>query len=334
MSKPSDCNPAIGIIGGGPAGMACALWLKQLGLSPNIIERNAALGGQLLNIKRINRWVLGLPNRTSVELAELYSSHISEENIPVKYSTGLTAIETTEEGYRLILQETDQSQSSMRVQALVIATGVRVLEREIFRQIPGFDSLTAAGLICCFPTGHLDRLEHLRGKTVAIIGGGDNAHFTVKDVASVAALTYLLIRSRPKAQYKIRNEVKTLIDQGLVIEYLETEVDGFRQDQEGIEISLNQSGSVASKINVDRIFMRAGFTANSEFLDAFAPLANIKKQAGGYLCTDSWQRTSIASVYAIGDVASPELQSVVTAIADGAKAARTIAQDLSERDVS
>ncbi|MGZ8191642.1 MAG: NAD(P)/FAD-dependent oxidoreductase [Methylococcaceae bacterium] len=332
MSKPSDNNPVVGIIGGGPAGMSCALWLKQQGLSPTIIERNAALGGQLLNINRINRWVLGFPGRTSVELAGLYGSHVREENIQVNYNTQLTAIETTGTGFRLTLQESDRIQTSMLVQALVIATGVRVLCRESFNNTPGFDSLTTAGLIGCFPTGHLDKLEQLRGKTVAVIGGGDNAHFTVKDVASVAAKTYLLIRLHPKAQTRIRKEVQTLIEQGLVIEYLETEVDAFRQDQNGIEITINTPGSVTAKINVDMVFTRTGFAPNSEFLDTLSPLANIDKQADGYISTDSWQRSSIASVYAIGDVTSPELQSVVTAIADGAKAARAIAQDLNARE--
>ena len=280
MGHSSDCNPIVGIIGGGPAGMSCALWLKQLGFLPHIIERNAALGGQLLNISRINRWVLGLPDRTSTELAKLYGNHISDENIPVNYNTHLTAIETKGGGYRLILQEADRGKISMQVQALVIATGVQAVGREIFSKTPGFDSLYAAKLISCFPTDHLDRLEHLQGKTVAVIGGGDNAHFTVKDVASVAARTYLLVRSRPKAQRNICQGVKALIEQGLVIEYLETEVDAFRQDQDGIEISLNKSGSVAAKIKVDMVFTRAGFTPNSKFLDIPWPTCQVRQTSG------------------------------------------------------
>jgi thioredoxin reductase len=84
---------------------------------------------------------------------------------------------------------------------------------------------------------------------------------------------------------------------------------------------------------VDKIFTRVGFAPNCEFLDVFPSCVDIKKQAGGYLSTDAGQqRTSIASVYAIGDVASPEMQSVVTAIADGAKAARSISQDLEAKE--
>ena len=329
MGNSSEGDSVVGIIGGGSAGMSCALWLKYLGLAPLIIERNAALGGQLLNTNRINRWVLGLPGRTGPELSKLYSEHIVEENIHVICNTQLVAVETTAAGYRLILQDADRHQTSMLVQALVIATGIRAVGGEVFSGIPGFGSLDAAGLVGCFPTDHLDAMECLRGKTVAVIGGGDNAHFTVKDVASVAALTYLLIRSHPKAQYRVRQEVKTLIGQGRVVEYLETEAEAFRQFQDGIEISLKQSGSMTAKINVDQVFTRIGFAPNSEFLDTLGPLADIGTQADGYLCTDSCQRTSLALVYAIGDVAGPGLQSVVTAIAQGAIAARAIAQDIS-----
>ncbi|TAL51473.1 MAG: FAD-binding protein, partial [Methylovulum sp.] len=43
----SPTNPlAVGIVGGGAAGMSCALWLKHLGYTPHIIEHNAKLGGQ------------------------------------------------------------------------------------------------------------------------------------------------------------------------------------------------------------------------------------------------------------------------------------------------
>ncbi len=330
MSHPSSDHPlSVGIIGGGPAGMSSALWLKQLGLSPHIIERNATLGGQLLKLDRINRWVLGLPGRTSAELAALYAKHVGEEQIPVKCRTEVTAVETADGGYRLVLQEAGQTPTSLFVHALVIATGVTALGRQLFTTIPGFDALHAAGLVGCFPIDHLDKLAGLQGKTVAVIGGGDNAHFTVMDVAPVAARTHLLIRSQPKAQGKVRNAVKTLIKHGAVSEYRETEVGAFRQGADGIGILLTSSGSAPIEIVVDQVFLRVGFTPNTQFLDTLGTLAGIDKQARGYLLTDAQKRTSVPSVYAIGDVASPGLQAVVTAIADGAIAAQAIAQHLS-----
>lgn len=308
--------------------MSCALWLKHLGLFPEIIERNTTLGGQLLGIDRINRWVLGFQGLTSRELARLYNNHINAENISVSYNSKLVAIESTESDYRLFMQNADGTHIITSVQAIVIATGARVIGSEIFSKLPGFDPLFAAGLVNCFPTDHLNQLEYLRGKTVAIIGGGDNAHFTAHDVAAVAAQTYLLMRSQPKAQKTIRNQVQALIGQGRLIEYTSVQIMAFGQTERGIELSLSSSDSVVTKIMVDRVFIRIGYAANSEFLLTLDHLANIKTHGRGYIETDSGRRASTPSVYAIGDVANPHLQSVVTAIADGAVAARTIAHEI------
>ena len=329
----SNDKSRVVIIGGGAAGMSCALWLKQLGLSPEIIERNASLGGELQNIDRINRWVLGFQDLSSQELAKRYSNHIIEEAISVSFNCKLVEVEKTEDDFRVYLKNTEGSQRVLSAQAMVIATGVRTSGADVFSKIPGFSTFFAAGLIGCFPTDHLSQLEQLRGGRVAVIGGGDNAHFTTHDVAAVTAQTYLLMRSPAKAQQKIRNEVMELIDQGQVIEFSQVQIIAFSQTVAGIELSFSLSDSVITNIIVDRVFVRIGYTANSEFLQSFKNLADIKTLSGGYIETDSERHTSIKSVYAIGDVANPQLQSVVTAIADGAIAARTIAKDIDNRGV-
>ncbi len=59
----------IAVIGGGPAGMSCALWLKHLDFSPIIIEQGPQLGG-LQNISPFqNKWYLGVPGYTNVSSA-------------------------------------------------------------------------------------------------------------------------------------------------------------------------------------------------------------------------------------------------------------------------
>lgn len=311
----------IGIIGGGVAGMSCALWLTHLGFKPVIIEQKAKLGGQLLNLHRINRWVLGSVGQTSAELAEAYAKHIHQEAISIIYESRLLSVTTTTTGFCCVF-ETAGNQHELQLRALIIATGVSVLGAEAFAPLTGFQACSDAGLITCYPTDHIDKLTDLAGKTVAVIGGGANAHFTAKDTALAGAKTYLLIRSHPKARPALRKEVEDLITQGRIIEFTKTQTARFHQDQNRITVTL-QNGEI---LTVDRVFVRLGFAANSEFLDAFPALGLMDKEAG-YIKTDVAKRTSIPWVYAIGDVANAEHQSVVNAIAEGAIAA----QDLSER---
>ncbi|MDD5123515.1 NAD(P)/FAD-dependent oxidoreductase [Methylovulum sp.] len=311
----------IGIIGGGVAGMACALWLKQLGCTPIILEQNTKPGGQLLQLNRINRWVLGSPGQTSVQLAETYAEHIRQVAVDIIFQARLLAAATTATGFAVEVEQAG-TRLYFSMRALVIATGTRVLGPEIFADLPGFSSCYQAGGISFFPTAHVGQLPELAGKSVAVIGGGDNAYFTAKDAALAGAQVHLLIRSRPKARPVVHREVLGLVAQGRIIEHVGAQASAFRQHQGGIEILLQDNG----KVYADRVFARLGFAANTEFLDSFAVFNGMAKEAG-YIKTDASKRTSIPWVYAIGDVANAKHQSVVNAIAEGAIAA----QDLSER---
>ena len=53
------------IIGGGPAGMSCALWLHNYGLRPVIVEQETALGGMARRSPYPNEWLLGRPDQSA-----------------------------------------------------------------------------------------------------------------------------------------------------------------------------------------------------------------------------------------------------------------------------
>ncbi|WP_337287431.1 NAD(P)/FAD-dependent oxidoreductase [Candidatus Methylomirabilis sp.] len=319
----------IAILGGGAAGMSCALWLKHLGFSPVLIEPYTALGGQLLGIHRINRWILGIPGRTGSALAEMYGRHVFDEAIDVRLDTRLESVMTEDSGFSLVVREgKHHCTASLPARALVIATGLRVNSSAILHPIPGALPLYESGLLSFFPLDHLEPMELLEGKRVAVIGGGDNAHCTVRDLASRTALTHLIIRSRPRAQPMVRQEVEALIRQGRVQEHGGALITGFHQGSGGIAIVLARNDSNAERIEVDRIFARTGFAPNTEFLAGLGPLAGLDRNSDGYVRVDAWKRASLPFVYAIGDVANPDHPSVVTAIADGAVAAQAIAQDV------
>lgn len=323
--KPSELS-TIAIIGGGAAGMSCALWLCELGYQPVIIERSHRLGGQLLALNRRNRWVLGFPEQTSVELAKRYAEHIANIAVTVSYESQPVAVATLPYGYDLTVTTAHQNLSHWPVRALVIATGVRPVGAEAFGNTPGFAAAVNAGLVSFFPFDHLDLPAKLDGRKVAVIGGGDNAHYTAKDLSLAGATVYLIMRSSPKARPAIRAEVEQLIRQQRIREYAGATISAFQQHPCGIELTLTAQGQTIEKLSVERLYARLGFVANSDFLDAFEVFAGVAKQ-NGYLVTDDARRTNLPGLYAIGDIAHRRHQSVVAAIADGAVAA----QDLSER---
>lgn len=308
--------------------MSCALWVKHLGYLPVLIESGTALGGQLLRIHRINRWILGIPGRTGPALAELYGRHVVDEAIEVRLGARPVSVMVEDSGFSLVVQEGENRTTTLLARALVIATGLRVNSSEILQPIPGALPLHESGLLSFFPLDHLEPMEFLDGKRVAVIGGGDNAHFTAKDLASRTAITHLIIRSRPMAQPMVREEVEALIQQGRIQEHGGALITDFHQGSGGIAIALARNDSKTERIEVDRIFARTGFAPNTEFLAGLGPLAGLERNGDGYVRVDACKRTSLPFVYAVGDVANPVHPCVVTAIADGAVAAMAIVQDL------
>src|SRR2546430_15544897 len=70
--------PIVPIIGGGPAGMSCALWLHNYGMHPMIIEKEGALGGMARLSPYPNEWLLGQRGKSGRENAAEFAGHIRD----------------------------------------------------------------------------------------------------------------------------------------------------------------------------------------------------------------------------------------------------------------
>ncbi len=311
---------AIAIIGGGVAGMSCALWLKHLGFTPIIIEQNAHLGGQLCHLDRINRWVLGMPNQTSRELAEHYEQHINLENIATQTATKLIDITPRATHLNLTLKQNAQK-NILTVSAMVIATGVTNVGAEIFTALPGFETALASTLISFFPLDHLSFLSQAPHKVIAVVGGGDNAHYTALDLAAAGAKVIFLVRGHAKAKPYLKQQLRAWLDTGMVVEYTQTTIRAFHLLANKLELQLSNG----QEYLVDNVFVRAGFKPNTEFLLNQPKLSSIVSNSR-YINTDADKCTALPNIYAVGDVTSPHHQSVVHALADGALAAQTISE--------
>jgi len=321
------CYPQVAILGGGVAGMGCALWLYHLGMTPLLFERGARLGGQLCGLPRVNRWVLGFPDTTSVELAARYAAHIEQSGITVYFQQTLHAVDQRSRGYALHFRDEAGRPNLVNAAALVIATGTRVVGAEIFGEnCDDVSGLYERGQIGFHPLDHLENLASLHGLNVAVIGGGDNAHHTADDIAHHAAQVYLLMRSTAKAQPAIRQRIEKWVAQNKIHEYRHTAVCGIDRDDCTETLRLRTSSGWV--LNVHRVFVRAGFRPNTDFLAVTPGLQTLACDRDGYLCTDHGKRTNLPSIYAIGDVTHPSYPAVVTALADGAIAARAISTDL------
>lgn len=111
-------NYTAAIIGGGPAGCQCALWLKMMGMQPIIIESSDHLGGLQSLSPYENQWIAGLIGVSGRDLAARIQSHILAKEIDVMLKTEVTTCTQASHGF--VIKADDQT---FAAKFIVLATG-------------------------------------------------------------------------------------------------------------------------------------------------------------------------------------------------------------------
>src|ERR1700682_5577124 len=119
-------TPVVPIMGGGPAGMSCALWLRNYGLRPIIIEQAPALGGMARRSPYPNDWLLGRPGATARENAHEFTRHIEQAAVETCPGSPQRAERRADGSFGLnVTLERPPFSSFLSCPALVIATGTK-----------------------------------------------------------------------------------------------------------------------------------------------------------------------------------------------------------------
>lgn len=306
--------------------MSCGLWLKNLGCRPIIIERDADLGGALrLNYLR-NNWVLGQENIIGTALAERFANHIRSENVPCFLAALPTKIMRERAGFRIFIDSFGEL-VSFDVDSVVIAVGTRYRHTEVVDTLPGLLSLPSDRLI--FGPHAFDDLAQFSGKSVAVVGGGDNAYEFITIVEPFAKSLSLVMRSTPRAQQNQQDHINKLAATQRCAVFQQTSFESIEWWNGKIKLSLYTRGK-RKVFYADYLVVQAGYVVNSDsILSSFdhSLVKEIQLDDDGYLIVDNFRRTSCNGIYAIGDVENRDNPSVVTALAAGAVAARTIETD-------
>jgi thioredoxin reductase (NADPH) len=310
------------IIGGGPAGMSCAIWLKHFGFYPIILEKSKQLGGSQNMNPFHNRWYLGVPGKTGKELAQECRQHIELELIPTLLGSKLKRILREENNFKICTEEHE-----IIAQSIVIATGLRFKGDETLKSIAvPHQSLSSKRVSFnpgILPTNH--------GQIVAVVGGGDNGLGTALMLADTAKHVHLFVRTQFRGFKLNQKSVFEYIQAGKITLHKPASLHQLEGQGEKISIKFKEGDKPEQELLLDYIYFRMGFTPNiEEIIQLFAQggVGEMELNSAGYIQTDRFQRTSIRNVYAAGDVANPRDPCVATAVAHGAIAARSVEEDL------
>jgi thioredoxin reductase (NADPH) len=315
--------PIVPIIGGGPAGMSCALWLHNYGMHPVIIETEGALGGMARLTPYLNEWLLGQPGKRGCENAAEFAAHIRELAIETWLGTRPQRLQREQEGrFRLDVAVAGAPTRSLSSPAIVVATGTRFAGEEWLDRVGNARRVAAAGRLhlgaAAVGAPGVDLGSH-----VAVIGGGDNAFDVSRMLAEKGVRVTIVMRSKsPRAQPVLVERLRRHQASGMASVMAERTVKALDAAAARVRVRLHGGG----ELEVDHVVLLFGYRPNTNeaWLAELAPATD----ALGYLVVDGNMETSCGGVFAVGDVSNPAHPCIATAIASGTVAARTIEKRL------
>jgi thioredoxin reductase (NADPH) len=290
------------IIGSGPAGLTAALYSARANLQPLLIEGIEA-GGQLMLTTMVENFpghrdgIMGPDLMGEMRAqAEKFGTEIIQGNVTsVDLCSSPIVVKTTEAEYA--------------AKALIIATGAsaRLLGLPSERTLMGHGVST-----CATCDGYF-----FRGQDIAVVGGGDSAmeeavfltRFASKvtlvhrrDTLRASKIMQEKARSNPKIAWMLDHEVEEIKDTG-------------KGEVTSMVVRSNKSGA-KTEIPVHGVFVAIGHTPNTSLFRG-----QMELDQNGYIVTHDGAKTTVAGVFACGDVQDHIYRQAVTAAGSGCMAA-------------
>ncbi|MDQ3667800.1 MAG: NAD(P)/FAD-dependent oxidoreductase [Acidobacteriota bacterium] len=296
------------IIGAGPAGLAAGFWCDQLGLDTLILEQSESVGGQLHSIFGAIENYPGVRALNGTELSARFAEQIDNAGFDLWTNVEIASVNLAAK--RVSLRSGEELQSI----STVIATGVR--RRQL--GIPGENELSGKGII---ESAARDR-SLFAGRDVCVIGGGDAALENALMLAEVCPTVTIVHRGKKltaRREFLERSQTNHCIT--VFTESVVNRIIG-NEEVEAVEIQRKEAIK-PFQMAVRGVLIRIGVEPNT---DAFVDQLQLDEK--GYIVVTSQQETSLANVFAIGDVSNPMAPTISGATGAGATAAKVIAARL------
>lgn len=285
------------IIGSGPAGLSAAIYAQRACLDTIVIEKNGISGGQVLNTWEVDNYP-GFPGVTGFELSRQFREHanklgarvVQDEVVQVELSGNVKKVVCEEETYE--------------ARCVILASGAhhRTLE------VPREEELRGAGVSYCATCDG----AFFRGRTVAVVGGGDAALEDAIFLARMCEKVYIVHRrDKLRGAKRLQERLQALENIEFVWNSETVAIEGNAQ-VEALRLRQTKTGE-ERRLDVDGVFIAVGIAPESEL---YAGQLELDEQ--GYIRADESGQTSVPGVFAAGDVRTKALRQILTAASDGA----------------
>lgn len=287
------------IIGGGPAGLTAGIYASRAGKKALLIERYG-IGGQIALSHEIENYAGAKPmpgmelTQIMYEQAERFGTEFVFDKIIGMGITGeVKEIKTEYSG-------------DFQAKKVILAMGSRAKHLGLKREA----ELIGSGVSYCATCDG----NFFRGKSVAVIGGGDTALTDAIYLSKIAKKVYIIHRRDEYRGSKILVDAMRAAGVEEVLNAKVTALNGM--PLESIDV---QTETGTRNIQIEGLFIAIGAMPQTQAIKDIVALDEY-----GYIITDELMKTNVEGVYAAGDIIKKPLRQVITACADGAIAGSQI----------
>lgn len=300
MTETTKQNEKVVIIGAGPAGLAAALYAARAELNPLVLT-GMELGGQASLTNTIENYPGFLDGIGGSQLGEVFQKQAERFGARMEFDS-VTAVDLSQRPFKISTYSKE-----ILAESVILATGAS----PVHLNIPGEELLTGKGVSYCATCDGW----FFKGKEVAVIGGGDSALEEALFLTRFATKVTVIHRRDAFRAGAILQ--KRLRDNEKIATILDTVVESVIGDEKvrGLKLRNVKTGEL-SEFACDGAFIFIGHSPNTQLYQG-----QLEMDERGYLKIDSKMQTSVAGVFAAGEVADSTYKQVVTSAGMGAAAA-------------
>jgi alkyl hydroperoxide reductase subunit F len=295
------------IIGGGPAGVAAAVYAARKKMKTLFIA--VQIGGQSIVSSKIGNWI-GEPELSGFELAQKLEKHLRvQEAIEIRVPEKAEKIEKADGGFKVA---TDKGEYLTKT--IIVCTGGR--DRRL--GVPGEEKFSGKGVAYCSTCD----APFFKDKKVVVVGSGNAGLEAVIDLTAYAKEILLFevgskISGDPKTFEKIKKNEKVKV-------FLQTKIKEIKGENAVSSIVYKETTEQQQKekqIQVDGVFVEVGVASNSVIVKDLVNLNEKKEIIIANPCTGE---TSQEGIYSAGDVSDEKYKQNNIAVGDAIKAVLSV----------
>lgn len=287
------------VIGGGPAGVAAAIYSARKGLKVTVVAET--LGGQVKDTMGIENFI-SVAKTTGPELVGNLKQHMQDYDITVKE---FLRVESVEKGDIKTVKLS--SGEIIETKTLIIATGAKWRELGV----PGEKENIGNGVAYC---PHCDG-PFFKGKDVAVIGGGNSGIEAALDLSGIVkSVTVFEFMPDLKADKVIVDQAEKRDNITILKNVATKEIHATDGKVTSIEFTERDTDNVVTQ-DLSAVFVQIGLIPNSQFAQGLVDLTQY-----GEIKIDEKCQTSEEGIYACGDVTTVPYKQIVIAMGEGSKA--------------